>query len=405
MPTTPPECVAALLDGVQALGGGDLREHLQHLSAQERADWVVSLHRLLEVVEVAAIEATDVLDQHGDGELLHGASSTSVWLRGACRLSAATAHQRVRVARLSRSALAAPLAAVAAGECGVEHLKAIERGTHSVPPSQRDQAVTVLTELARTASVEDVRVASRRLREVVDPDGAALDLDRQFERRHLTISPLLDGMSSIDGVLDAEGAALLSTALEPFLTPTGPEDTRTAAQRRADGLLQIVQSAADTAALPLSGGERPQLRLVVDRHGPAAVGGDWLPDRSIGRLVCDAAVSRLLLDEHGVVVNLGRERRLFSSAQRKVLAVRDGGCRWPGCTRPPAHTDAHHVRPWIEGGATDLDNAVLLCRFHHRLVHEGGWRIEPVRLDRGTHGPVMFSGPLGQSLTSRPRGP
>ncbi len=70
---------------------------------------------------------------------------------------------------------------------------------------------------------------------------------------------------------------------------------------------------------------------------------------------------------------LGRSQRLFSSHQRRLLALRDGGCRFPGCSRPPAHTDAHHVVPWSAGGATDIANAVLLCRFHHRLVHEGGW--------------------------------
>jgi Domain of unknown function (DUF222)/HNH endonuclease len=324
-------------------------------------------------------------------------------------MSAAAAHQRVRVARQSRTTLAEPLAGVGRGTMTVEHLHVIERATRHVPESESDLAVGLLSQLAEVATVEDVRVAGRRLREVVDPDGVVLDLERQFDRRHLTISPLLDGMSSIDGILDTEGAALLAMALEPFLTPRGPEDSRTAAQRRADGLLQIVQSAADCAALPVSGGERPQLRLVVDGRAPTITQsgwpGHWLPETALRRVICDVAVSRLMLDDQGTVVDLGRERRLFSTGQRRVLALRDGGCRWPGCTRPPAHTDAHHVRAWIDGGASDIDNAVLLCRYHHRLVHEGGWRIAIVEAHRGSNGELTISGPRGQALTSRPRAP
>ena len=110
---------------------------------------------------------------------------------------------------------------------------------------------------------------------------------------------------------------------------------------------------------------------------------------------------------------LGRTQRLFSSHQRRLLALRDGGCRFPGCSRPPAHTDAHHVHPWSAGGATDVGNAILLCRFHHRLVHEGGWRVRADAVGslsssdstRGTPSAVVFVGPRGQSLVSVPRGP
>jgi hypothetical protein len=125
----------------------------------------------------------------------------------------------------------------------------------------------------------------------------------------------------------------------------------------------------------------------------------------VGRVACDAQLTALLLDEHGIVVDLGRTRRLFSAQQRRVLAARDGGCRWPGCDRPPAHTDAHHVVSWLDGGPTDLTNALLLCRHHHRAVHEGGWTMHPDDPDRGTHGPLHITGPHGQHLTTHPRAP
>jgi len=76
-------------------------------------------------------------------------------------------------------------------------------------------------------------------------------------------------------------------------------------------------------------------------------------------------------------LEVGRATRVVSAAQRAALAVRDGGCRFPGCDRPPAWCEAHHLRHWLHGGATDLANLVLLCRAHHRAVHEGGQRLHP----------------------------
>ncbi len=233
-------------------------------------------------------------------------------------------------------------------------------------------------------------------------------------------------MTALDGLLDAESAALLTAALEPFLVPADPGDTRTAAQRRADGLVQIVASAADQALLPVVGGQRPHLQVIVDPRRSASVAPDGDPGadtRSSGRLVqapggpaflhplgvariaCDAQLTALLLDEHGVVVDLGRTRRLFSPQQRRLLAARDGGCRFPGCDRPPAHTDAHHLVSWLDGGTTDVTNALLLCRHHHRAVHEGGWTLQVTDPERGTHGPITVHGPNQQQLTSTPRGP
>jgi len=76
-------------------------------------------------------------------------------------------------------------------------------------------------------------------------------------------------------------------------------------------------------------------------------------------------------------LEVGRATRVVSAAQRAALAVRDGGCRFPGCDRPPAWCEAHHLRHWLHGGATDPANLVLLCRAHHRAVHEGGQRLHP----------------------------
>ena len=81
------------------------------------------------------------------------------------------------------------------------------------------------------------------------------------------------------------------------------------------------------------------------------------------------------LDPHGNPLHLGREARLFSAKQRLALAVRDGGCRWKDCDRPAGYCEAHHIDPYSEGGRTDIDRGILLCRWHHMQLHHGGWRI------------------------------
>jgi hypothetical protein len=126
----------------------------------------------------------------------------------------------------------------------------------------------------------------------------------------------------------------------------------------------------------------------------------WIAPLTIDRLACDASVRRLLLSPSGIPLDLGRTVRAFSTAQRAALARRDGGCRFPGCSRPAVHTDAHHLVPWARGGVSDLTNGLLLCRHHHRAVHEGGWTITPADHDNGANGHLHFSGPAGQRLIS-----
>jgi hypothetical protein len=151
--------------------------------------------------------------------------------------------------------------------------------------------------------------------------------------------------------------------------------------------------------------EVPLCTLTGDAPRPARLTANtqtpvWFTPDAAQRLSCDASVRRLLLDASGVPLDLGRDARVFTAVQRKALAARDGGCRFPGCNRPAAHTDGHHLVPWAQGGSTDLDNGLLLCRFHHRQVHEGGWRVVPESREVGANGTLVFCGPRRQQLAS-----
>ena len=209
----------------------------------------------------AMLSAVAAFDAAGDGEVLHGAASTPSWLRGALGLAPGEAAERVRLARAARDLLRVPTEQLREGTITYDHLRSIERAVRFVPEGQQDEAVAVLTDLAGSASVADVRTAGRQLRLVADPDGTLAECEQQFDRRYLTLAPLLDGMTAVDGLLDAESAALLSAALRAL---PGPDRTRRPpdrSQRRADGLLDIVRAAADHQLLPTVGGERPHLQV------------------------------------------------------------------------------------------------------------------------------------------------
>ena len=96
---------------------------------------------------------------------------------------------------------------------------------------------------------------------------------------------------------------------------------------------------------------------------------------TIARHLCDTGYLGILFNQAGQPLNVGRDQRLFNREQRRALAVRDGGCRWPGCDQPPSWTEAHHIENWSELGLSNIDHAILLCALHHLLLHNRHWKI------------------------------
>lgn len=156
------------------------------------------------------------------------------------------------------------------------------------------------------------------------------------------------------------------------------------AQRRLDALVGLAATGLAVGPVPIVRGERTEVVLHVDEAflaGRDACGRSHLTGGpSIGwgdarRIACDARIRPLLMQSNGSPVDLGRSQRLVSDRQRRLLAARDHGCRFPGCTHT-RYVDAHHVHHWEDGGSTEMANLVLLCNRHHRLLHNGGFRIE-----------------------------
>jgi hypothetical protein len=173
-------------------------------------------------------------------------------------------------------------------------------------------------------------------------------------------------------------------------------------KRRVEALALIAESFLATGPKELSGGDRQQIVVHVDaqtlKHGHAGrcelEHGPALAAESARRLACDASLIAIIENEQGEPLNVGRKTRTIPPAIRRALNSRDRGCRFPGCTFT-RYVDGHHVKHWAHGGDTKLANLVTLCRFHHRLVHEG--RVVIQTLDDGA---LRFVRQDGQSFDS-----
>ncbi|HEY2175596.1 MAG TPA: DUF222 domain-containing protein [Mycobacteriales bacterium] len=316
-----------------------------------------------------------------------GAASTQAWLRWRTRLHPREAHQRVAVAR-ALGDLPATAGALADGTVSHGHAAVIASTAADVGPEHARVAEPILLEAARTMDPGSLRRLATRIRYAADADGVLGDAEKVFARRRLHLSSTFGGMVVLDGLFDPESGATLMAALTAMSAPRRVDDPRSAAQAKADALVELARRALDRGELPEQSGERPHLVVTVDLTSLRGNAGappaelDWtgpIPAETARRIACDAGVSRVLMAGKGQVLDVGRTTRIVPAAVRKALAVRDGGCRFPGCFRPPPFTDAHHIVSWLHGGATALDNLILLCRFHHRWVHERRWHI---RLDR-----------------------
>ncbi|WP_245528881.1 HNH endonuclease signature motif containing protein [Beutenbergia cavernae] len=162
-------------------------------------------------------------------------------------------------------------------------------------------------------------------------------------------------------------------------------DGRSLARRRLDALLAACGAALRSAELPATGGLPTQVMVTMSLEElRAGLGSAHLPYtgpvpvRAVRRLACDAGVIPVVLGTSGRVLDVGRANRLFRDSIRRALVARDGGCAFPGCQMPAPWCEAHHVQEWWNDGVSSIDNGVLLCGYHHHLVHDGHWRIEMV---------------------------
>jgi hypothetical protein len=341
---------------------------------------VLELSAALERVQAELLCAVAVWEAKGAWQA-DGAVDPRAWLSSRARMTKQEAHRVVRSARLmqrhDRTAKA-----VASGTVTPSQVDALADAAANGRDELYAEHEEQLLDAAATVAPRDFGLVAKRWRIVADDVLARRDANSIYDRRHVVCAQTFAGAGMVNAFLDAEAFAIFTNTLRTF--DTGPDarggsvSPRSLGQRQADALIDMCHAANGN-------GKRPGVATNIDvvatvgatdivERRQDIVGAGPISTATFERMCCDATVRAVR--KGGAHLQVGRATRVVSDAQRRALVHRDGGCGFAECDRPPEWCDAHHVVPWDRGGRTDLDNLVLLCRRHHRLVHEGGWHIE-----------------------------
>ena len=397
-------------------------------------------------IQAATYELLVLIRQFDERNGWSSCASCAHWLSWRTGLAPGAAREHVRVARALES-LPKLSDAMRRGVVSYSKVRAVTR----VATPETEQALLDVALCGTAAHVEQIVRGWRR----VDRTAEAAEDRRRHETRSLRTWVDDDGMVVVRGRLTPEVGAVLRRALEAACDQArgkdvaGPESgagmgadeaagvlAPSFAQRQADAMGVIAECALAGGLDRGTAGDRYQVVVHVDADAlveepdvpagtPAAVhttprrpaagqemcapsapsqaaldeaGGIHVSAETARRLVCDAATVKMRHGPDGEILDVGRRTRTISPALRRALASRDGQCRFPGCQN--RRCDAHHVRYWADGGATALDNLLLLCRRHHRMVHEEGFRVT-----LNAAGEVQFIRPDGRRLLAAPPAP
>ncbi len=292
---------------------------------------------------------------------------------------------------------------LASGSLGVAAAAAIRRGldpvADSAPAADLLAECERLLELVQSVSLHELQREARAARDRLDEAGIARREKQRRDNRYLKRWVRDDGMYQGAFLLDPEAGLHVFNALDAIIAPrrgvrfvdaesaeladSVSRDSRTNEQLLADALVDMVRLAVDADPAKMFGMRRPAVRVVVTEQtlkhdgGHGYLEGDAQPisRESVDRFVCDTGFIGIKFDRKHQIIDLGRTQRLFTEPQRLVIAVRDGGCIFPNCTKPPSGCEVHHITEWRNGGRTDAHDGVLLCRHHHMLLHNNHWQI------------------------------
>jgi 5-methylcytosine-specific restriction endonuclease McrA len=343
----------------------------------------------------------------------NGFSSCAAWLSWRVGLDLGAARERVRVAR-ALGTLPRLAQALARGELSYAKVRALTRV--ATPETEE-----VLLGVGRAGTAEHVERIVRGWRRV-DRNAEAREAAHRHKSRALHVYRDEDGMVTLRGRLAPEVGALLVQALTAAREtlyqrargndaaaspPDVPAETATMAQQQADALALLAETALHHGIDPGAPAERYQVVVHVDAPvlaDPDEPGqsvlkdGTHVPAETSRRLACDASRVVMRHARDGRVVEVAARTRTIPPALRRALHHRDRGCRFPGCG---GHFgQGHHIRHWAQGGPTTLSNLALLCRRHHRAVHEEGYQ-----LAREPDGELQFRRPDGRLVPEVPRPP
>ncbi len=274
----------------------------------------------------------------------------------------------------------APLtgAAAAEGLLSDDNIDMILQALGAIPDEHHATAEPQLVGMATGAGPDQVREVGERILGHVRPDGdPPADTEHREPQRTCVLQKKRRGGWHLEADVDDVAGAFMNATLDAMSQPrTGDDgpDTRDLTRRKGDALVDVFDLAMNSPELPTQAGERVHLTVTIPAQVLKTAMGQACLDLTTqisaweARVwACDCTLIPATLGAHGEVLDLGRAKRLITPGQRRALYLRDRGCCFPGCRRPPRHCQGHHIRGWEHGGPTDLANLTLLCA-HHRVT-------------------------------------
>jgi hypothetical protein len=354
---------------------------------EQREEWLIALTQAINELELERGRwAADFEKAGAEADEWDQKNTALDWLRSECRLGSTRAVDALDTGRVAEQ-LPQSVEALKSGEIGFEHLALMARVAHAVEQSPMGDKLFDERELlnrARSQSVRRFRSTCAHVHHAVDAENFLAGFVTSADFCRLKLMANSEGALMLRGSFDPISAASIRTALEALARKNGSEDHRAREQRLADALTELCEHAMDKGSLPSRGSVRPHLHVTASVETllgvPGAPAGEMdlvgaVPGATVQRLACDATVTDITLDRRGEVFDVGRAKRMPPPPMRKALEYRDKGCVWPGCERDASWTTSHHVHFWGWEGKTRTKNLALLCRRHHWMVHEGGWKL------------------------------
>ena len=325
------------------------------------------------------------------------------WLNFKCGIGMNAAREKVRVAH-ALAHLPKIDKGLSKGELSYSKVRAMTR----IADETNEDYLMMIAKHGTAHHVEKLVSKYRTVRRLQDAAAAA----EQYRDRELSHYYDYDGCLVIKARMPAEQGALIIKALEMAMDKdfVGADDAvggghageTPIAARRADALAAIAETYMNNSESSGSTADRYQVVLHTVGAASAAIdvtaetseieNGPHVTAVTSQRISCDSTIVKIKEDENGEPLSIGRRSRSIPPPMRRALRIRDGGCRFPGCTNT-RFVDGHHFKHWADGGDTSLDNLVLLCRHHHHLVHEGGFACE-----KSADGEVYFKDRRQQPL-------
>lgn len=389
--------------------------------------------------QLGAVRARLLARVEADGRWAANGSARTFpdWVAGRGGSSVGAARREVMLGRALDRDVPDAGRAVARGDMSLEHAQVLSRyATTSdarraaLASDRADRNEAFLVAAAQRLGVDEYGRLVRRWAAAVDARSHEAEHAAAAEREYLRLTPRPGGVD-LQGFLAAESAEVLRTALRAVGGVPAADDSRTPERRRAASLTSLARVVLDRglggagkalvrphllvhvpfetfAALAADGvtgetGAAGAVGMLENADGslgaPAELDdGTPVPLSSLARLACDAQLTRVVMDPAGQPLDVGRAQRTYTGPQRTAVVARDRTCRYPGCSAPPALCEVHHIRWWTRGGDTAVANGVLLCEYHHHLVHR-----RDIAIARGEDGQFVFE--RGGRLVAPPGAP